>query len=820
MRKLLLLLLILVLVNSCYAAMDKVFSDWVYNENTIILDNKEFYFKLGSEGNTVLIRSGDDYDIMSLDSCKDFDEKRYICFNESFYETITDPANKAYINVYYKKPKLNITRTVDDNILLVGEEATYSVTIYNRGERNVEDVYYLDDFPENVVLKSVSGCSYKGNDVFFKGAIQRGSHKSCSYRITTINPVDVTTIASVSYNNGFEDLINYSSAIRLYSTPVLIINSTVDNKTIQINEKTNVHINISNSGTKTIEITDFIVKIPAGLNVTFAGITDLGGGRYRWADALTSNNSKGILFIVEGLRTGNSEILINTDYEIDEEKYNITNYKDNVIVEDLGIELDSSVAANERFDANTEKTLSIMAINKNNYTDLKNLFLQFNSTLFSSRIYELSTLGEQEREKVGSVTLTLPDVSTTKTYKIKANVTYETLYGDVGSGKLERSFIVEPVEKLVIKKTISPSEVEEFKEVTVTVQVLNDKNVDVENVDVKEIFHNDIIQRGTTSTRIERINESDTVTAYEYTIVAPDVTNDTYYNITTIASYTKDDQEFSYSKDIRFKVKPKKLKIDVTKTVSDTDIHKGEIINVRYSIENTDEEPANNLVLKFADNENFDAINTYEYRLDNLNPDEIITIEEEQIRSKASGSRLVIDGSVLSYQDKNGANFNTTSTSLALRVQDTYMQGPAIMLKKIADRYDINTSEEINVTINVSNIGNEDANILIVDGDRTWNKTINAGSKKIISYKTRMYEEGEISLPKVYAYYDYLGNRYRAVSNLVKVKVTSPKIQIEEKQEVEEEIEPEPIIEEEKQEVKEEVSFFRRIWYTILNIFR
>ena len=101
----------------------------------------------------------------------------------------------------------------------------------------------------------------------------------------------------------------------------------------------------------------------------------------------------------------------------------------------------------------------------------------FNSTLFFPRIYELSTLGDQAREKVGSVTLTLPSVNTTTSYKIKANVTYETLYGDIGSEKLERSFVVEPIDKLVITKTISPSEIEEFKGAIVTVRVRNDKNV-------------------------------------------------------------------------------------------------------------------------------------------------------------------------------------------------------------------------------------------------------------------------------------------------------------------------------------------------------
>ncbi len=819
MRKLFLLLTIVLFSTSCYAAMDKVFSDWVFSEQTIILDNKEFYFKIGSEGNSVLIRSDDDYNILSLNSCKDWDIKRKICYNESFYESVGDPSNKAYIIFYYKKPKLNISRTIDDNIILVGEEATYSVTIYNRGEKDARDVYFLEDFPDNIVLKSVNGCSYNGNDVYYRGNIQQGGSKSCSYTITTTNPVDFTTSASVSYNNGFEDLINYSSALRLYSTNVLALNSTIENRTIQINEKTNFYINLTNEGIKPIDVEKLTIRIPEGLNVTYEGARKVSKGKYKWSDTLYSNSTKGIFFILEGLKTGGSEILINVDYEIDNEKYKITNYKENIVVEDKGMTLDSGISEGQRFDANTPISISLIGINKNNFTDLKNLNIQFNSTLFPSRTFELSTLGEQKKERLGSVTLTLPDVSSTKTYKIFANVTYETLYGNIGSAKFERNFVVEPVDKLVIIKSITPKKVEEFKEATVKVEIRNDKNVDVENVEVKEIFKNNLMQRGTTSTKITRLNKSDTVLAYEYVIISPDVINETSYNISTIATYSDDNKnEFSYSETEGFTVVPKKLKIETKKAVADTEIYEGEIIDVRYTIQNTDEESAKNIKMMFTENQYFDTINHYNYSLDMLNPDEILYIEKEQIRPKKAGEKLVISGSTIYYQDLQGSNFNTTSSSLTLKVKKGYIEGPTFMIEKTINKHVLNTSEEFSVKVNITNIGNEKGNILIIDGDRKWNKTIKAGGEEIFEYKTRIYEPGEIILPKVYGYYDYLGNRFRAVSNQIKVKVSSPEIQVKEPI-VEKEL---PVVEEEpSQEVEEEkVGFIKWFWRSILNIFR
>jgi len=811
MRKLFLLLIIVSLFStSCFAA-DKVFSDWVFSEDTITLDNKEFYFKIGSEGNSVLVRSENDYEILSLNSCKDWDVKRKICFNESFYETAGDPANKAYINIYYKKPKLNISRTIDDNILLVGEEATYSVTIHNRGEIDARDVYFLEDFPDNVVLESVNGCSYDNNNVFYKGDIPKGNPLSCSYTITTTKPVDFTTSASVRYNNGFEDVINYSSALRLYSSNVLSLNSTIENRTIQINEKTNFHINLTNEGIDPIEVEQLIIKIPEGLNVTFEGARRISKGKYEWSGTLYSNSTEGIFFILEGLRTGGSEILINVDYEINEEKYKITNYKENIVVEDKGMMLDSGISEGQKFDANTPVTISLIGINKNNFTDLKNLKVSFNSTLFPSRKFELSTLGEQEKKRIGSVTLTLPDVISTETYKIFGNVTYETIYGDKGSAKFERSFSVEPIEKLTIIKSITPKQVQEFKEATVKVQVRNDKNVDVENVDVKEIFNSAFLQRGTTSTRLTRLNKSDTILAYEYTIIAPDVINETSFNITTKVSYTDDNKnEFSYSKAEGFTVIPKKLKIDIRKTVADTEIYTGEIVDVRYTIKNTDEESAKNIKMLFTENQYVDTINSYNYTLGMLNPDEI--------RPKITTDKLVISGSTIFYEDLQGSRFNTTSSSLTLKIKDSYIEGPAFILEKSVNKHVLNTSEEFEVKVNVTNIGNEKGNILIIDGDKKWNKTIAAGDEEIFEYKTRIYEPGEINLPKIYGYYNYLGNSYRAVSNQIKIKVNSPEIQIKEPVQEEEPVEEEPAQEIEEEE--EEAGFIKWLWRSILNIFR
>ncbi len=818
MNKVILILFILLLVPKSLALGDKVFEDWVYSKNTITLDEKEFYFKLGTEGSTLLVISDEKSVTISIEDCEDIDIIRKVCFNESYYEGSGESGNRAYIIIYYKKPRLNITRKIDNNILIVGEEAEFTVDIYNKGELDADDVSYLDIFPENVVVKTSSGCQHTGSKVYYNGDVLAGSYVSCRYTIKTTAPVDSNTIASVTYSDSFTDVTNYSSAIRLYSTEILRVNTSVDNSTMQIDETTYFRMNITNVGEQEVEIGSLVVNIPAGLQVLSDNMVKINERNYKWSGGLDDNESKLIVFKLKAVKLKGSEILANIEYKVDNERYEINNIKESVFVEDRGVTLDSNIDDGQRIDANTEQTISIYVRNENNYSDIKNLILRLNSTLFPYDEYKLSTLGEEARAKVASVTLKMPDVESTQTYKFTANLTYQTEYGDTNSEKIERTIIVEPIKKLIITKIMSPSTLDEGKEATVTVQIKNDRNTRIDDISVSEIFHGNVGQRGTTSTVIENISEGQTVTAYTYTVKGPDVINETIYNVTTEAKYTKDGQDYLFTKVLNIKVIPKKLKVTVSKSVSDEDVYIGEVVKVRYKIENEEEEAAKNLRLVFTDNQKVDTINNYEFFVERLNPGEDIVIEKEQIRPKVVEDKMVVGTSILYYQDMQGAQFSTVSSSLTMKVQSTYIQGPVIWLEKKSNLYDIQRADEIEITITARNIGDEATDVLIIDGDNSWNKQIHPNKEEIIQYKTRYYEPGEYTLPKVYGYYDYLGNEYRATSDVIKIKVTDVNIPVEEKKEevvvqepAEEELEEKPIIKKE--------NIFVRLWRTILEVF-
>jgi uncharacterized repeat protein (TIGR01451 family) len=819
MNKLIFLILSLVLLPGVLAySGNKVFDDWVYNEDTITLDDKEFFFRLSNEGNKLLIISDGESQIMNLPECRNFDIQRRICFNDSYYDGAGEPSNRAYVIIYYRKPRLNITRTIDDNIFTVGDEVEFTVEINNYGEINAKDVYYEDVFPQNVRVVTSSGCPYTERKVYYDGDIRSGSYVDCKYTITTTAPVDSITVASVTYDTGFETVANYSDSIRLYSSSPLKINASFDNSSIQIEETTYFRINITNVASKDIDIDNILVTIPSGLEVISDNMINIDENNYKWSGTLSSNKSQLLVFKLKGKKTKGSEILTNINYEMDNKEYKISNLKTNIYIEDRGVSIYSNIDNNQRFDSNTQQTFSIFVRNENNHSKIKNLFLSLNSTLFPYDEYQLSTLGEESRAKVASVTMITPNLSTTKSYKLTANLTYETEYREKYSEKLERTFIIEPIKKVLITKTISPSVIEEGKEATVTVKIKNDRNERIDDVIVKEIFHGNFGQKGTTSRLIDNISQGKTITAYTYNIKAPNVINQTRFNFTTQVSYTKDGFDYLFTEDSAITVNPKKLKISVSKSVSDSSIYLGEIVDVRYTIKNEEEEPAKNFKLYFTDNQKVDTINEYNYFIERLNPGEEIIIDSEQIRPKKAEEKMIVGTSLYEYQDMDGAQFSSVSGSLTLKVQEGYMYGPVIWVEKKSDLYDIMRADEVEITITVSNIGDKSADVVIVDGVKSWNKNIAANDEEIITYKKRFYEPEEYTLDKVYAYYDYLGNEYRATSNVVKIKVTDVDIEAQEPVIIKDEEEEQVVIVKEEPLIEKE-NFFVRIWRTILNLF-
>jgi len=129
------------------------------------------------------------------------------------------------------------------------------------------------------------------------------------------------------------------------------------------------------------------------------------------------------------------------------------------------------------------------------------------------------------------------------------------------------------------------------------------------------------------------------------------------------------------------------------------------------------------------------------------------------------------------------------------------MQGPVIVIEKSAE------GKVFDVDLTVRNLGDTIGEVFLSDYNYKRNFRLSPGKELNFSYKTKIYESGE--LEPAQAGYNYLAMPVYAYSNSPKIKVIGEKI-------VEPVIEEEPGVVEEAEEIAEEAEekngFFARLW--------
>ncbi|MBN2422118.1 hypothetical protein JXB41_02735 [Candidatus Woesearchaeota archaeon] len=817
MKKIILILGFLILI-PVISAKELVYNDWVFNNQTIYLDSKEYAFLVSNAGNNLIVKFDGYFEVIDKRECI-LVSPREFCFNGSSYSNEINDF-KAYIEISYLKPELEIRRTIDNNILKVGEDANFEIEITNTGDITSKDADFIEEFPAQVVIKSVSGaCDKIGNKISWHGDIKTNEIISCEYEIYTTEKIDSVLKAAVFYNDGFSDQVTYSGPIHLYSSSILGMDFSATKDQIQINENTELFINLTNTEGEAIEITKLEIKIPDELIVDKTSL-EKENNVYKWEGKIKSNDAKSLSFLLSGKLTGVSVINGNMEYEYNNIEFKNLNFKTNVKVKEQGLEIDSSLADNTRYDSNQNIAFRVKVNNKNEYSDIKNIEFNIDTELFYVDNKSLDSIEKNRTALVLNMNSPVANVYTTENFPVLINISYESVYGEKFFQSLTRNIIVEPIKKIIIKKTISPVSVEEKKQAVVKVDITNERNIDLENIYVSEFLPSGLSIEGPVSAIVE-LKKGETKTAYSYKIIVQEVQNTSNFILNTTAKYSKDEKSYLFTGSGTLEVIPKKLKISVQKSVTEKEVYMGEIIPVKYVIENQEQEPAFNLILYASENNYIDTLNNFNFSIPKLNPGEKIIIEKEQIRPKKTGE-IIIDSSVIYYEDIKGRISSTESSSFALNVKESHSKGPVIIIEKSSDIYVTDVNDNVEITLKIKNTGDEDADIALSDNDKTWGMKISANKEEIINYNLSFPDPGEITLGRAYAYYTYLNNEYRTCSNQIKVKVMEEeKNSEEENQLTESEENNEPLTNTGKEpESNLKKNIFRRFFDWIFSVFK
>ncbi|MBD3203429.1 hypothetical protein GF327_03985 [Candidatus Woesearchaeota archaeon] len=759
------LLIILFLLPAVFSD-ENIYNDFIQNHNNITLDNKLFFFLISNNGNDLLIKTGQNTLSVSKHECAYYENIEF-CFNATSYINSIDDY-KALMNINYLTPKIEIDREIDKNVLDVGEQAQFEVSVLNSGDVSADDVNYIDEFPEQVVIDDVNGvCNKLKNKVVWTGNLDKDERIECTYSIHTKEHLDSKLSASAFYYDGFSDEISYSKIIHLYSSPIMRYNFSLPKKKLQISEEMKIFINFSNIADDKIKINNLEISIPEELSVKSTSL-EKKGTSYFWEGNLGKESDKSHEIIVTGKKTGVSVINANLDYEYNNMEFNNINFKTNIRVSDKGIKLNTSFKDNVRVDSNQNIYFLVKVKNLNEYSEIKNIDFSVETDIFKFENKSTATIEKNSTKVFYNMDFSAPEVNTTKQFPIQFNITYLTEHNEIFSIVFLRKIIVEPIKKIRIKKKLL-KKVQEGTNFEVKVDLKNDRNNDVKDVYVSDSIPGSFQINGK-KTNLVDIKKGETKTAYSYILTAPVVMNETTYTINTTAKYSISGKEYLFTDSKMFSVYPKSLNIEISKTLETNDVFQGEILPVKYVLENKEQDPAFGIMIMTSENKYIDVLNTYNYTVPKLNPEEKIILDFEQIRPKKAGN-TVIDGSVCYFKDSKGRLFNVTSSSIKLDVDIGHFGAPALLIEKSANMYEIEKGATIIITLSLENIGNEKASGSIHDNNKKWDFKINGNSKKIINYNLSLINPGNVNLGRAYAYYNHLGNEYKASSNAIDVRV-------------------------------------------------
>ncbi len=772
--KIIILLLFLLIAADNSEAATQAFTGWLKNGESATTEKQSILVQINSAANKIWADYGSGALQVLNNSC-DQTETLKVCVDNIEW-IISERRYRAYLRVFTLAPKLTMTRGFANTNLIIGNDTIVTVTIENSGDVAADKVTYTDPLSDDIKIEDISGAWEEDGKAVWRGTIKAGETKEISYRIRPKEAMERKFAATLSYFDGFDTKTSSSSQVSLKVTPFVLMAARITGRSdIYIGEIFNYTVNITNLDTREVNFDFFELKLDRGLEITELPyeIKKTGEGIYRYENwKLIQNKSKAFRLKVKGKLTGESNLYSNARYTgFDKKERSVEEIKASVKASDKGVSIKSNL--NEKtIEENEVKKLSILISNNNPAASIKNVFVSTSSGLVYLPDAYFPEIKQSSSERVEK-TFKVPKVKQQQGYKINVNVTYTTEFGEAGSKLITDTVSAIPVKDLAITQTLDKTEIENGEVALVKVKIENPRLVKISNVAVRSAIPEEFGVSGSTSNTVN-IYSKETVDALAYFITGPKVKTATKYNITTTADYSDEEKSYSYNRTSGITVKPRAMKLELAKSVSEQDIYEGEPFYVTYALKNpSSTDTARNIMVKFPLQQEFDLVNSKTgYNLESLGPGEIFYINSKEFVRAKYNTSLSLGKTTANYENEDGANFSVNSSEISLRIKTGYKKGPYIIIeKKAPDRG--NNLEVLSVNITAKNIGNEAANVEIDDYPNKWSALLDAGAEKTFEYSTRITAPGTKELGQATAKYSYGNRSYATGSNTETIEIES-----------------------------------------------
>ena len=272
-KRLLFALILLMMACSAYGIeSESIFEGRVANGEIFEVKNVTYRPSMFNDNQKLLLIFGEISLNIDIGLCEAFNSLEF-CFKSAtyWYTNHTQDQNyyKAQIDVRQLIAKLELTRSISETDIKVGEEIRIRTIIKNIGSEVAENINFTDAFPDNLSMDEITACTKEGNTATFKGALEPLEQIQCDYTLKGIDKEAYSSVAKLTYFNGLKNITLQSSSenIKVEKHKIEVTANEI-NKYFDVNDTYDFWVKINNTAGEdriTVKIT---IQFDEGVEIT------------------------------------------------------------------------------------------------------------------------------------------------------------------------------------------------------------------------------------------------------------------------------------------------------------------------------------------------------------------------------------------------------------------------------------------------------------------------------------------------------------------------------------------------------------------------
>ena len=167
-------------------------------------------------------------------------------------------------------PSLEVVKIVNDSVIYLGNQTSFTVVVRNTGDCSLENVYVIENVPDGLVYAGFTGDNWvkNGNKFIFTGSLAAGKSANFTIFFNTTKSGNFTNIVVAGANHTSNKTANNTTVVY---APNLSVVKIVNTPNVYLGNQTIFTIIVKNTGDCDLNGVWVVENVPDGL--VYAGFT-------------------------------------------------------------------------------------------------------------------------------------------------------------------------------------------------------------------------------------------------------------------------------------------------------------------------------------------------------------------------------------------------------------------------------------------------------------------------------------------------------------------------------------------------------------------